>query len=554
MALKLGSDIHKKLLSGVNKLADAVVVTLGPRGRNVCIDKAFGAPLVTKDGVSVAKEIELKDPWENMGARLVREVSSKTSDDAGDGTTTATVLSRDMFNAGMKLITAGFAPIGIKRGMDKAYLWLEEGVYKQSVPVKSQADVESVATVSANGDERIGKIVAEAVAKVGKDGVVNIEEGRTTEITIEATDGLKFDKGLISPSFILDGASNSSTLDNPYIFVTDLTMSAFRPLVPALEAIVKDHRPILWIAADFDGEALAALCQNFGAKTILSQLVKAPSFGMQQVEQLKDIAILTGATFISKDLGMTFQGVTKEMFGSARTVKITNKDTTIVDGGGTPEAIDARIEEIKAEISRTGSEFDREKLQDRMGKLLGGVCSIKVGAHSELELKEIKARMEDALYATRAAIDDGLVPGGGMCLVRASWLTSERVEAIKGGAKPPHEPPPLPVGDDEWAGFKLALEACQAPFDAIAKNAGIKNPDRYLDKIRDAKDEEGSEFLGFDARTEEITDLKMVGVLDPTKVVRAAISNAISLTGTLLTTEAAIRKENKEAVTGQHVQ
>lgn len=556
MALKLGSDIHKKLLIGVNKLADAVVVTLGPKGRNVCLDKAFGAPLVTKDGVSVAKEIELPDPWENMGARLVREVSSKTSDDAGDGTTTATVLARAMFVGGMKLVVAGYAPIGLKRGMDKAYLWLEEGIYKQSFPVKGQSDIESVATISANGDEKIGKIVAEAVAKVGKDGVVNIEEGRTTDITIEATDGLKFDRGLISPAFVLDPATNSSTLDNPYIFVTDLVMSLFRPLVPALEEMVKEHRPILWIAPDFDGEALAALCQNFGAKSILSQLVKAPGFGMQQAEILKDIAILTGATFVSKDLGMTFEGVTKEMFGTARTVKITNKDTTIVDGGGTVEAIDARIEAIKAEIARTGSEFDREKLQDRLGKLLGGVCSIKVGAHSELELKEIKARMEDALYATRAAIDDGLVPGGGMCLVRAAWYANERATALKNGEKPTHEHPELPETEEEWVGFRLALEACQAPFDAILKNGGHKNPDKFLDKIQDQKDAEGSEFLGFDARTDEITDLKMVGVLDPTKVVRAAISNAISLTGTLLTTEVAIRKSDKAGGTplGQHVQ
>jgi chaperonin GroEL len=540
MAIKQGSDIRKKLLIGVNKVANAVVVTLGPKGRNVCLDKAFGAPLVTKDGVSVAKEIELSDPWENMGARLVREVSSKTSDDAGDGTTTATVLAREMFVEGMKLIVAGHAPISIKRGMDKAYLYLEAAIFHQSFPVSSQADVESVATVSANGDERIGKIVAEAVAKVGKDGVVNIEEGKTMDITIEATDGLKIDRGWISSAFMLDPDTYSSTLDNPYVFVTDITMTLIRPFIPVLEQIVKEQRPVLWISPDFDGEALAALCQNFGSKTLMSQLVKAPGFGMQQTETLKDIAVLTGATFVSKEMGMTFQGVTLDMFGSARTVKINDKTTTIVDGGGTAEAIDARIEQIKGDIARTGSEFDREKLQDRLGKLLGGVCSIKVGAPSELALKEIKARMEDALYATRAAIDHGLVPGGGMCLVRAAWSVDAHTNAYRTGT--PSEAPiyPLPEGEEEWAGFKLTLAACQAPFDAILKNGGIKNPDRYLDKIREASDE----FLGYDARTDEITDLKMVGILDPTKVVRSAIENAISLTGTLLTTECAIRKND----------
>lgn len=552
MSVKHGTDIRNKLLRGVNQLADAVVVTLGPKGRNVCLEKSFGAPLVTKDGVSVAKEIELHDPWENMGARLVREVSSKTSDDAGDGTTTATVLARAMFVGGMKLITAGYAPISLKRGMDKAYMYLEEAIFNQSFPVRTQEDIESVATVSANGDAKIGKIVAEAVAKVGKDGVVNIEEGRSTDITIEATDGMKIDRGWLSPAFMMDPETYSSTLENPYVFVTDMTISAIRPFIPVLEQIVREGRPVLWIAPDFDGEALAALCQNFGAKTLISQLIKAPAFGHQQTELLKDLAVLTGATFVSKDMGMTFQDLTLEVFGSARTVRITDKATVIIDGGGTAEAIDGRIDQIKTEIARTGSEFDREKLQDRLGKLLGGVCSIKVGAHSELALKEIKARMEDALYATRAAIDDGLVPGGGMCLVRSSWMALERVEALRAsqGAEEAEPPPyPLPEGTEEWEGFKMALAACREPFDAILKNAGVKNPDRFLDKIQ----ETGDEFTGVDARTMEITDLKMVGVLDPTKVVRAAISNAISLTGTLLTTEAAIRKETKTAL-GQHTQ
>lgn len=547
MAIKQGTQIRSKLLVGVNKLADAVIVTLGPKGRNVCLEKSFGAPLITKDGVSVAKEIELHDPWENMGARLVREVSSKTSDDAGDGTTTATVLARAMFVEGMKLITAGFAPILLKRGMDKAYMYLEEAIFNQSFPVRTQEDIEGVATVSANGDAKIGKIVAEAVAKVGKDGVVNIEEGKTTDISIEATDGMRIERGWLSPAFMTEPDSYSSTMENPYVFVTDITLSVIRPFLPILEQIVREGRPVLWIAPDFDGEALAALCQNFGAKVLHSQLIKAPAFGYQQTELLKDIAVLTGATFVSKEMGMSFQDLDISMFGTARSVKVTDKTTTIVDGGGTAEAIDERIAQIKNEIGRTGSEFDREKLQDRLGKLLGGVCSIKVGAPSELALKEIKARMEDALYATRAAIDDGLVPGGGMCLVRASWAAQDRVKTLQEGSTTEAPPTPLPENDDEWAGFKLVLGACREPFDAILKNAGVKNPDKYLDKVVEIADE----FGGVDARTMEVTDLKMVGILDPTKVVRAALSNAVSLTGTLLTTEAAIRKENPTPM-GQH--
>lgn len=546
MAVKHGVDIRKKLLSGVNKLADAVVVTLGPRGRNVCLEKAFGAPLVTKDGVSVAKEIELPDPWENMGARLVREVASKTSDDAGDGTTTATVLARVMFVEGMKLVSADFAPISLKKGMDKALAYLDEAICHQSFPVRSQEDIENVATISANGDEKIGKIVAEAVAKVGKDGVVNIEEGRTMDILLEATDGMMIDRGWISSAFMMDAENRCTVLENPYIFVTDMTISAIRPFIPALEKVIKESRAVLWIAPDFDGEALAALCANFGAKKLISQLVKAPAFGMQQTEILKDIAVLTGSTFISKEMGMTFNDVTLEMFGSARSVKITDKTTTIVDGAGTTEAIDARIEQIKAEVARTGSEFGREKLQDRLGKLLGGVCSIKVGANSEVVLKEIKARMEDALYATRAAISEGLVPGGGMSLIRAAKAIQEQAGAYRDGQMAEAPPFPLPEGDEEWAGFKLVLESCREPFDRILKNAGVKNPDKLLDAALDL--EGGDEFTGVDVRTLEVTDLKMVGILDPTKVVRAALSNAVSVTGTMLTTEAAIRREPRESL------
>jgi chaperonin GroEL len=540
MPIKHGSDIRQKLIAGVNKLTDAVVVTLGPKGRNVCLDKAFGAPLITKDGVSVAKEIELPDPWENIGARLVREVASKTSDDAGDGTTTATVLARAMLIEANKLIVAGMSPDSIKKGMDKALAYVEQGIYDQSFPVSSQEDVESVATISANGDSIIGKVVAEAVAKVGKDGVVNIEESKGMGIVIEATDGMQIESGLISPDFRTSPEEDCSSLENPYIFVTDMTLAMIRPFVNIMEAIVKEQRPIIWIAHDFEGEALATLCQNFGVRVLISQLVKAPSFGMQQTELLIDIATLTGANLYTKDKGMTFHDVTIEDFGSCRTATLTTKVTTLVDGGGTIEAIDARIEQIKNQIERTGSEFDREKLQSRLGKLLGGVCSIKVGANSELELKEIKGRMEDALYATRAAIDEGLVPGGGMCLARASWVSQARlVDTYSEENQPPF---PLPNGDDELAGFKLVLNACFEPFSAILINAGVKNPDKYLDKIQESTDEE---FLGVNAQDLSIVDLKEMGILDPTKVVRSTISNSVSIVGTMITTETGIYKSAK---------
>ena len=537
MAIKHGTDIRKKLLTGVNKLADAVQVTLGPRGRNVALEKAFGPPLITKDGVSVAKEIELADPWENMGARLVREVSSKTSDDAGDGTTTATVLARYLYVQGMRLLEAGFAPINLKRGMDKALALIVEEVEDISTPVRDPSAIESVATVSANGDTDIGKIIADAVSKVGKDGIVHIEEGRSTTTAIEATDGMRIDRGWISPMFMMDSSTASSTLTDAYVFVSDITVSVIRPFVPALEQIAKEGRPILWIAPDFEGEALAALCQNFGQKSLISMLVKAPGFGTNQSETLKDIAVLTGATFVTKDLGMTHRDVTLEMFGRAKTVTVTDKHTTIVDGAGTEESTEARIQELKTQVSRAGSEYDREKIQERLGKLLGGICSIKVGAHSELALKEIKARMEDALYATKAAIDSGIVPGGGTTLIRAS----ARVESLL-GLKQEAETW-FPANDEEHAGFSLVLRACEAPFRAIVENAG-QRADRFLDRVK----EQAENDMGLDGRTMQFVNLREVGVFDPTKVVVATITNAVSVTGTMLTTEAAIHKPAKEDI------
>lgn len=537
MAIKHGSDIRKKLLVGVNKLADAVQVTLGPCGRNVALEKAFGPPLITKDGVSVAKEIELYDPWENMGARLVREVSSKTSDDAGDGTTTATVLARNLYVHGMRLLEAGLAPVNLKRGMDKALTMLVEEILDISTPIRDAASIESVATVSANGDESIGKIIAEAVSKVGKDGIVHIEEGKSTDTVLESTDGMRIERGWISPLFMMNPDTYSSVLEDAFVFVTDMNISMIRPFVPALEQIVKEGRPILWVAPDFDGEALAALCQNFGQKSLISMLVKAPSFGNAQTEILKDIATITGATLVTKDLGMTHRDVTFEMFGKARTVTVTEKHTTIIDGAGTPEAVDARIEELRGQIARTGSEFDREKIQERLGKLLGGICAIKVGAHSELALKEIKARMEDALYATKAAIDSGIVPGGGTTLIRAAARVEDMLKDYESSRS---EDELFPINDEERSGFNLVLRACEEPFRAIVANAGHR-ADRYIDKVK----EHAEDDMGFDGRTMDFVNLRDAGVFDPTKVVIATITNAVSVTGTMLTTEAAIFKPVK---------
>lgn len=525
-----GEKVRQKMLIGVNKLADAVGVTLGPCGRTVCIDKAYGAPLITKDGVSVAKEVELYDPYENMGALLVREASSKTSDDAGDGTTTATVLARAMIVEGMKLVAAGHAPIDLKRGMDRALAAIEPGIQELSHSVSGQEDVEAIATQSANGDTEVGRIVAEAVMKVGKDGVINIEEGKGMTTYLEATDGMRFERGHSNALFALDEAKRETVLENALVFVTDQVVGNIRPLLPLLEAVAETGRPLLLIAPDFEKEALSILYQNHARKVVVSAPVKAPSFGMQQTEILQDMAVLTGATFLTKDQGMSFRDATFEMLGSVEMVTVTDKHTTIVGGAGTSEALDERISAIRAQLDASGSEFDREKLQERLGKLLGGICSIKVGAASELELRELKGRLEDALHATRAALEEGLVPGGGICLVKASLVALH--DQRDGDTDIPTE---------ELPGFKLACEACLAPFYAILKNAGVKHPDGYLDEVLGSDDP----MMGVNAKTLEVVNMKDAGILDPTKVVRSAVTNAISVAGTLLTTEAGIHKKTQ---------
>ncbi len=538
MPIRYGTNARRSMLAGINKLADSVVVTLGPGGRNVCLEKSFGAPVVTKDGVSVAKEIDLSDPWEDMGSRLVREVASKTSEDAGDGTTTATLLARYMAVHGVKLVEARLAPVSLKRGMDKALAMVVEGMIGISLPIERQEHIENVATISANGDREIGKVIADAVAKVGKDGVVNIEEGKTMEIVVEATDGLQFDSGWASPVFCFDTATQSSVMEDVYILVTDIIPSTIRPVIPMVEWAARNRHPLLIIAPDYakpeQGDFLAAFAIN--SDKLKAVLVKAPYFGFQQTEMLKDICTLTGATFISKETGMTLNNVTDESLGRARVVTVKSKTTTIVDGAGNPDAITGRINQIRQEIERSGSEYDRDKLKARMGKLLGGVCVIKVGAGSELAMKEVKARMEDALYATKASIDEGVVPGGGVAYLRAAQRVEELIQAKESGDLGELNFP-LPIDNDEWAGFRLVLEACDEPLRQIVSNAGKKG-DLFVEKVKEIE----GDYVGVDVSDMKIKHMLEAGILDPTKVARSALANAVSVVGTLLLTEAMLRK------------
>ena len=552
MPIKYGSEARKCLLAGINKLTDAVMVTLGPRGRNVGLEKAFGGPVITKDGVSVAKEIDLPDPWEDIGAKLVREVASKTSEDAGDGTTTATVLARCLAQEGMKLVEANLGPVALKRGMDKALALIDEQVMGISLPVKSQEDIENVATISANGDRVIGKVVADAVAKVGKDGIVNIEEGRGMETVLEATDGMQFDRGWFNAAFCMNGETQESVLENPVILVTDITVTSARPFLSVLEWLVKEKRMFLIIAPDFQGDAIPTFFTNLQQGNLVSQLVKAPGFGSNQIEFLRDIAILTGATFVSKEMGMNLEGLTPEMLGTARKVTITAKHTTIIDGGGKSEDLEGRVAQLKTQIERSGSEYDRDKLRERMGKLLGGICLIKVGAVSETSMKELKSRMEDALYATKASIDQGVVPGGGTAYLRGAMLVQEMIDMLAAHAEgvasgEVQEPTPaegdevvhldLPSSPEEWAGFNLVIKACAEPLRQIVTNGG-RVGDVYVERVKAIDDV----YVGVDATDMTLKNMMEAGILDPTKVVRSALANAVSVVSTLLTTECIIRK------------
>ena len=505
------------LYEGVSKLADAVKVTMGPRGRNVLIQKSYGAPHITKDGVSVAREIELSDSLENMGAQLVKEVASNTADEAGDGTTTATVLAHSIFKEGLRNITAGANPIEVKRGMDKASAAIIEELQKISKEVKDKKEIAQVATISANSDEAIGNLIAEAMDKVGKDGVITVEEAKGINDDLEVVEGMQFDRGYLSPYFVTNSEKMTCEMENPIILLTDAKITSLKDLVPMLEQVQQSGRPLLIIADDLEGEALATLVLNRLKGVLNIVAVKAPGFGDRKKEMLKDISILTGATLITEELGLTLEKVTLTDLGQAARVVIDKDNTVIVDGKGNKDAVVARVNEIKTQISTTSSEYDKEKLQERLAKLAGGVAVIKVGAATETEMKEKKDRVDDALSATKAAVDEGIVIGGGSALIKASQAAS------------------LSLTGDEEVGAQIILRAVFAPMKQIAQNAGF-DAGVVADKIAHASEEN----LGFNAATGEYVDMLEAGIIDPLKVARVALQNATSVASLLLTTEATV--------------
>ncbi|MBK8146703.1 MAG: chaperonin GroEL [Acidobacteria bacterium] len=514
-----GEESRSAILRGVNQLADAVKVTLGPKGRNVVIDKKFGSPTITKDGVTVAKEIELKDALENMGAQMVREVASKTSDVAGDGTTTATVLAQAIFKEGVRTVAAGANPMALKRGIEQAVAAIVEEVKRLAKPVSGES-IGQVGTVSANGDTKIGEIIAEAMDKVGKDGVITVEESRTMDTTLEVVDGMQFDRGYLSPYFVTDADRMEAVLDEPMILINEKKISNMRDLLPILEKVAQMGRPLLIIAEDVEGEALATLVVNKLRGTLNVAAVKAPGFGDRRKAMLEDIATLTGGKVISEDLGIKLESITVEDLGRAKRVTIDKDNTTIVDGQGIGDAVEGRVKTIRNQIEETTSDYDREKLQERLAKLVGGVAVIKVGAATETEMKEKKARVEDAMHATRAAVEEGIVAGGGVTLVRAAKVLDTLVV----------------TGDsDEKIGVNIIKRAVEEPLRQIVGNAG-KEGAVIVEKIRN----EDSETYGFNAATEVFEDLVAAGVIDPAKVTRTALQNAASIAGLMLTTEAMI--------------
>ena len=517
-----GEDARARLKAGVDKLANAVKVTLGPRGREVIIEKKWGTPLVTKDGVTVAKEIELKDPYENMGAQLVKEVASKTADVAGDGTTTATVLAQAIFTEGLKAIASGANPMDIKRGIDKAVEKVIEEIKKLSIQVSGRKEIEQVATISANNDPEIGKIIADAMEAVGKDGVITVEESKSAQTTLETVQGMQFDRGYLSPYFITNPDKMEAVLEDPYILIYEKKISNVKDLLPVLEQVVRTGKPILIIAEDVEAEALATLVVNHIKGVIRACAVKAPGFGQRRKDYLQDIAILTGGTAITEELGIKLESVTLDMLGRADKVIVDKDNTTIIGGKGSKEAINARIEQIKKQIVETTSDYDREKLQERLAKLSGGVAIIRVGAATEAELKEKKARVEDAVHATKAAVEEGIVPGGGVALVRAS----EALDELKLS------------NPDQQIGVDIIKKACRTPIRQIASNAGFEGY-VVLEKVIQLGKEKGKNW-GFDAATGEYKDMVEAGIIDPTKVVRTAIQNAASVAGTMLTAEALV--------------
>jgi chaperonin GroEL len=524
-------DARARLKKGVDALADAVKVTLGPKGRNVVIDKKFGSPTVTKDGVTVAKEIELSDPIENMGAQMVKEVATKTSDLAGDGTTTATVLAQAIYREGLKNVTAGANPMELKRGIDKAVEAIVEDLKKLSVPSDGKKEIAQVGSISANNDKEIGDLIAEAMEKVGKDGVITVEEAKGLETTLETVDGMQFDRGYLSPYFVTDPEKMDAVLDDAYLLIHDKKISAMKELLPILEKVAQTGKPLLIIAEDVEGEALATLVVNKLRGTLKVCGVKAPGFGDRRKEMLRDIAVLTGGNVISEEVGFKLENAVLNDLGRAKRVVVDKDNTTIVDGKGKSDAIQGRISEIKVAVDKSTSDYDREKLQERLAKLSGGVAVIHVGAATETEMKEKKARVEDALHATRAAVEEGIVPGGGVALLRAQ--TS--LDKIKG------------LSDDEKIGVEIVRRALEEPIRMIAQNAGAEGS-IVVARVKESKDKN----LGYNAATDAYEDLVKAGVIDPTKVTRTALQNAASIAGLMLTTECVVveKKEEKPAPAG----
>ncbi|MBV5339717.1 MAG: chaperonin GroEL [Deltaproteobacteria bacterium] len=525
--IKFDQEGRNAILKGVNILADTVKVTLGPKGRNVVIDKSYGSPLITKDGVTVAKEIELEDKFENMGAQLVKEVASKTSDIAGDGTTTATVLAQAIYKQGSKLVAAGHNPMEIKRGIDKAVEAIVAELKKISKPIKDHKEIAQVGTISANNDKTIGDIIAEAMEKVGKEGVITVEEAKAMETTLETVEGMQFDRGYLSPYFVTDPERMECSIENAMILIHDKKISNMKDLLPVLEASAKSSRPLLIIAEDIDGEALATLVVNKLRGVLNVCAVKAPGFGDRRKAMLEDIAILTGGQVISEEVGFKLDQTTIEMLGQAKRITIDKDNTTIIDGNGKEEAIQGRVKMLRAQAEECSSDYDKEKLQERLAKLVGGVAVIKVGAATEVEMKEKKARVEDALHATRAAVDEGIVPGGGVAYIRA-------MSALEG----------LKLANEQQFGVNVIKASLEAPIRQIAENAGI-DASIVVDKVKNGKD-----AFGYDAANDEYVDMIQAGIIDPTKVSRSALQNAASIAGLMLTTEALIAEKPKDDSAG----
>jgi chaperonin GroEL len=525
--VKYDQEARAKLLAGVNGLANAVRVTLGPKGRNVVIEKSFGSPTVTKDGVTVAKEIELEDKFENMGAQMVKEVASKTSDVAGDGTTTATVLAQAIFREGSKLVVAGHNPMELKRGIDKAVEKVVEELEKLSKPTRDSAEIAQVGTISANSDATIGKMIAEAMEKVGREGVITVEEAKSMDSVLEVVEGMQFDRGYLSPYFVTDPERMEAALDEPLILLHEKKISSMKDLLPVLEQVARQGKPLLIVAEDIEGEALATLVVNKIRGTLNVAAVKAPGFGDRRKAMLQDMAILTGGQVIAEELGLKLENVTLKDLGKAKRVVIDKDNTTIIDGAGAKKDIEGRCNEIRKQVEETTSDYDREKLQERLAKLVGGVAVVKVGAATETEMKEKKARVEDALHATRAAVEEGIVAGGGVALLRAQ-------KGLDG----------LELDEEQHHGLNIIRRALEEPLRRIAENAGVEGS-IVIDKVKSAKGN-----TGFNAATEEYEDLLKAGVIDPTKVVRTALQNAASVASLLLTTEAMVAEKPEEKDAG----